>query len=363
MEAWKITCWCLSIFLISGCIKEDPLNQPYSSYKPQQINDGLIITDPEQESVDPVLLDAAYKEVYNREDLWPLRSMLVFRNGNLIAESYLKDANDLTNRQLIWSCTKQVVGLLAGVALEQDVFGSIDDPISMYFDTELVNHPDKSSITLRNLLTMQSGIDYNNDGASGQTDQLLRQIPDNLVDFVLSRPFHAETGTKFYYKDGDPHLMTALMQKVVGVPADEWAEDALFSSIGFQNYNWVRYKDGTTHGGYGIETTPRELAKIALLVANDGVHNGQQLVSTSWITQMTSKQVETGYDYDFGYQWWIDPGRNIHFMWGHGGQFAFIVPDYNLLVVMTSIPNTQGDYQISADEALTVVDKIINACQ
>ena len=53
--------------------------------------------------------------------------------------------------------------------------------------------------------------------------------------------------------------------------------------------------------------------------------------------------------------------RNIHYSWGHGGQFAFIVPDHQLIVVMTSIPNTQGDYQIQADEALLVVDEIIKA--
>ena len=64
----------------------------------------------------------------------------------------------------------------------------------------------------------------------------------------------------------------------------------------------------------------------------------------------------------FGYYWWFDTTRNIHFTWGHGGQFAFIVPDNQLIVVMTSIPNTQGDYQIQADEALLVVDEIINAC-
>ncbi len=67
-------------------------------------------------------------------------------------------------------------------------------------------------------------------------------------------------------------------------------------------------------------------------------------------------------DYQFGYYWWLDTKRNIQFTWGHGGQFAFIVPDQDLIVVMTSIPNTQGDYQIQADEALPVVDQIIEAC-
>jgi CubicO group peptidase (beta-lactamase class C family) len=71
-------------------------------------------------------------------------------------------------------------------------------------------------------------------------------------------------------------------------------------------------------------------------------------------------QVETNFDYEFGYYWWIDSSRNIKFMWGHGGQFAFIIPDKNIVVVFTSIPNTQGDYEIHADEVLPVVDRIID---
>ena len=75
---------------------------------------------------------------------------------------------------------------------------------------------------------------------------------------------------------------------------------------------------------------------------------------------MTSEHVTVNQDYKFGFYWWIDTERNIHFMNGHGGQYAFIVPDKNLLIVMTSLPNTQGDHQISAKEGLEIVDRIIN---
>jgi CubicO group peptidase (beta-lactamase class C family) len=102
------------------------------------------------------------------------------------------------------------------------------------------------------------------------------------------------------------------------------------------------------------------MGKIALCVADSGRYNGQQVIPSEWISQMTSPQVE---DQGFGFYWWLDIDRGIHFMWGHGGQFAFIVPSKSLVVVMTSIPNTQGKYQILADEALPVVDQIIEACQ
>jgi len=206
---------------------------------------------------------------------------------------------------------------------------------------------------------MKSGIDYSNEE---QTDELLRQIPDNSVEFILNRPINSPQGTEFHYNDGNPHLMSALIQKMAGKPVDEFADEWLFSKIDITNYNWLRYKDGVSLGGFGIETTPRELSKIALCVADRGKWKGQQIISSDWIDEMTSVQTQiNNFDYSFGYLWWIDESRDIYFMWGVGGQFAFIVPEKNLVVVMTSFPNTKGEYEIQADEALSIVDRIIDA--
>ena len=348
--------------LLSGCLKDDPLNKPFESFVPEEFNDGLVISSPEEEGMDRAKLNQVYKHIYEDENLWSLRSLLVFRNGHLVAESYLKDDTYLSHPQMIWSCTKQVMGILTGIALEEGVITSLDDPISMYLSGVEESHPEKANITIRQLITMHSGIDYNNDGVGGQTDKVLRQIPDKLTSYVLSQPMRENPGSSFWYNDGDPQLVASLIQETTGKPADQWADEVFFSKIGFTNFNWVRYKDGTTLGGYGIETTPREMGKIALCVSNQGRYHDQQVIPSDWIGQMTSPQVEMDIDYDFGYYWWLDTQRGIHFMWGHGGQFAFIVPSRSLVVVMTSIPNTQGDYQIQADEALPVVDQIVEAC-
>lgn len=309
---------------LTACMKDEPVNMPFTSFEPREIEDGLSLSTPMEEGMNAEKLRSVYEASYADENLWSLRSLLVFKNNKLVAESYLKDENDITTRHLIWSCTKQVMGILTGITLDNEFISSIEDPISDYLPEVLSDHPEKAGITIRELITMHSGIDYNN--------------------------------------DGDPQLISAIIQSATGKPADEWADEALFSRIGVWNYNWVRYKDGTSLGGFGIETTPREMAKIAMCVADSGRANGQQIISAEWITEMTSAQIEVSDEYAFGYYWWIDPSRNIHFTWGHGGQFAFIVPDHQLIVVMSSIPNTQGDYQIQADEALPVVDEIIKAC-
>jgi len=349
----------LCLCLLSSCLKDAPLNLSFTSYEPKDINDGLIISNPTDEQVDPAQLQMVYDDVYTQENLWPLRSLLVFRNGKFISETYLKDDQDITQRHIIWSCTKQVMGVLTGIAIDKGLINNINDPISAYFDSEIQNHPDKADLTIRNLLTMKSGIDYSNEE---QTDEILRQIPDNSLEFILNRPISAPQGTEFHYNDGNPHLISALIQKIAGKTTQEFADEMLFSKIELNNYNWVKYNDGISLGGFGIETTPRELSKIALCVANKGKWKGEQVISSDWINQMTSVQTPIeNFDYSFGYFWWIDESRNIQFMWGVGGQFAFLVPNKNLVVVMTSFPNTKGEYEIQADEALLLVDRIIAA--
>ncbi|MFT5168036.1 MAG: CubicO group peptidase (beta-lactamase class C family) [Saprospiraceae bacterium] len=168
--------------LMSGCLTDDPLNQSFASFQPQQIGDQLLLSYPSAENMDSLALVDIYNRAYADDNLWSLRSLLVFRDGKLISEAYLKDEKDITTRHLIWSCTKQVMGVLAGIAIDQGYIESLNDPISEYFMTELNSHSDKANITIRDLITMQSGIDYNNDGVRGETDKLLRQKPKNSVD-------------------------------------------------------------------------------------------------------------------------------------------------------------------------------------
>jgi CubicO group peptidase (beta-lactamase class C family) len=348
-------------FAFNACLKDSNENLAFKDFQPKEIGDGLILSNPTSENMNAQTLTGIFSDVYADENLWSMRSLLVFRNGKMVAESYLKDMEDITNKHLIWSCTKQVMGVLTGIAIDEGVIASINDPISIYLNEELSDHPDKEDITIRNLLTMQSGIGYDN---GKQTDELLRQIPDNSLSFILNRPVVDPPGSKFYYNDGNPHLISAIIQKVVGKPTDEWADEVLFSKIGMTNYNWVRYKDGISLGGFGIETTPREIAKIALCVANNGRWNTEQIVSSTWISDLSTPQVSiVGSDYSFGYLWWLDSARGIHFMWGVGGQFAFVVPHKSLVVVITSYPNTAGEYEIQADEALAIVDMIVDTAE
>jgi len=355
----------LMIFL-SSCLKEDELKKPFATFKPVELNDSWGISTPETEGMDSLAMAVIFREVHENEDTWMLRSLTVFRHGKLIAESYMKDDADRTKPAAVWSCTKQVLGVLTGIAMEQGIITSVNDKLGIYLPSEIADHPDKADITIEDLLTMRSGISYSNDGVSGQTSKMLRQLPDNSVEFILDLPMDQNPGTVFHYSDGNPHLLSAIYQKKLGRPTDEWADEVLFSRLDFRNYSWHRYRDGITHGAYGILTTPREMAKVAQCVMDHGKWKGQQLVDSAWIVKMVTPYIPDAWNYDggvltFGYLWWMDAKRGMMFMNGHGGQYAFAIPQYHLLIVMTSEPNTQGDHQLLYEQAFDIVDKMVGA--
>jgi CubicO group peptidase (beta-lactamase class C family) len=217
------------------------------------------------------------------------------------------------------------------------------------------------NITIEQLLTMKSGIGYSNDGLSGQSDDILRQLPDNITSFILGRPLANNPGEKTYYKDCDPQLVACVIQQTCRMKTREWAKDVLFNPLDIKNMEWMDYKDGTTLGGFGIMSTPREMAKFGQLVLDSGMWKGNEIVSKKWIEEMTKVRIEDMYSNQFCYLWCKDESRKMTYMHGHGGQFVCIIPDKNLVVVMTAEVNTQDDFQFGK-EAFEWVDKIVEIC-
>ena len=350
----------ISCIALTSCLKEDDLKLPFKTYIPANLSDGWELSTPAQENINEAELQNIYKYYHENSNLWQVRSLLVFRNNKLIAESYTKNPNEITQPVPVWSCTKQVMGILAGIAVEQGFIDNVTDNIQQYLPEEISRYPDKGAITIQNLLQMQSGIAFSNDGFNGESNQLLKEKPSNSLDFVLGLSIYFQQGEQFNYNDGDPHIISAILQQQTGKTTKDWAKEVLFSKLGMKNYDWAVYKDGITMGGFGIMATPREIARIGHLVLNKGNWNGQQIVNSAWIEEMTTtkvpkEKVNTN-GTSFGYFWWIDESRDIVFMWGKGGQFVFIKPDKNLIMVATADPNDGNGFEL--DSALKIFDRI-----
>ena len=350
----------LVYFIFIACLTDDPLKIPFKDYIPLNLTDGWNIATPDDVNINGEALKDIYRYIHEDYNIWQIRSMLVIRNNLLVAESYMKDNSDRTNPRAVWSCTKQVIGILTGIAVDEKLI-SVSDTISNHL---LQVPPDKSQITIENLLMMKSGINFNNSGYNGESAKLLRGVPSDSVNFILDLGMSSTPGTQFKYNDGDPHLISAILQGKTGKTTGDWAKEVLFDKIGITRLEWLTYKDGITFGAFGIITTPRELGKIGQLILNEGMWGTEKIVSSSWLSEMTSSKVPASEthntDITFGYLWWKDTVRNVVYTWGHGGQFVFINKDKNLIVVITSENDLDGDLETSVYEALSIYDRINN---
>lgn len=317
-----------SVMLISGCMKDEPLRRPYNGSVPLKTGDGWELSTPESEGIDPVGLEGVYKKIYN-EELYPnIRSLLVVRNGKLVSEYYFRDPYDMDRLHAVMSVTKSITSLVTGIAMDKGFISSLDDPLYMFIPEYFDDVPLKRSITLRHLLTMEAGLDFDDDVHTGE----MMHYPGSSLKYVLSRPMVFEPGTDWYYGDGNPQLISGVISRVTGKTLNNLAGEYLFGPIGIDDYYWEDHSDGVTLGGMGLWMKPRDMAKIGQLMLSKGSWNGSQLVSTDWIAQSTIRQADHR---DYGY-YWLTGEDGIYWANGQGGQIIWLYPDKELVVVLTS---------------------------
>lgn len=346
----------LTAVFLSSCLKEDELVRPFSSFRPVAMDDGWSLSWPSKEKVDSLALVQIYKDLYDHEKAWTLKSILVFRNGKLIAESYPKDDDERTHYNAIWSCTKQVTAIATGIAIHNGLIESVDDPISKYIPGAVSNHGDKKDITLAQLLTMRSGIYFDNDK---ETDVFRTHSTENSVDYVLSNELKWEPGTHYQYNDGNPQIVSAVVQSAVGMTLAEYTKLQFFSKIGLTRYEWKDYSDGITLGAIGLMMPARELAKVSQCVCDSGMWNNEQVIPRDWLREMLTIRVPDVHDdVGFGYYWWISDERKLVHTHGHGGQYSVIYPLKRLIVQVTALEELGGDVGLSPAEIYTFTDRV-----
>ena len=209
---------------ISEKHQEGSLRIPFHNYYPPQLADGWAVAEAADVRINGEALRDAYRYIHEAPDMWQIRSLLVVRNNKLVAESYTKDPGDRNTPAAVWSCTKQITAILTGIAVDKGLI-SVADPVSKYFP-QAASSP-LAEITIENLLTMKSGINFSNDGFSGEVSMLLRREPSNSLDFIFGLGMRSSPGTRWYYNDGDPIVISAIIQKQTGRTLRDWAGEVL----------------------------------------------------------------------------------------------------------------------------------------
>jgi CubicO group peptidase (beta-lactamase class C family) len=263
----------------------------------------------------------------------------------LVFEAYCRTPADRDRYGNIQSATKSITSLVFGIVKSDGYIDSLLQPLYAVIPDKFPPDAGKRSITLGHLLTMSSGLAFDNDDFSVV---LYADKPDDPIRYILNKPLYAPPGEKFYYRDCDPHLLSFAIWRLTGKTEEQWATERLFPPLEISDYYWDADHTGTTMGAYGLHLKPRDLAKFGQMVLDHGRWQGQQVVDSAWIAASTQKQVETDYSSGpeirhYGYYWWVLPQWTAIEAWGNGGNFILILPQRQMVIVLTSMPDTDDD--------------------
>jgi len=271
-----------------------------------------------------------------------LRSLLVVKDGKLVAEEYYGGTDRRTLHD-VRSVTKSVVGTLAALAVEEGHIGSLDDRSQQYLSPDVAALDiEQALITIRHLLTMTGGFEWDESGGIGDYGVWIRS--DDHIETLLDRPIRTPPGSRFRYNSAAVHLLGVVIEEAVGRPLWSYAREALFAPIGVQAAEWEPLTRGYVNGGSGIDLTARDLARFGQLYLQDGMSGARRILPAGWVGTATRPGFSwrSAYGpldrYTYGHLWWVSESQPepAYLAWGFGGQFVYVVPSLNLVVVATT---------------------------
>ncbi|MBV6505197.1 MAG: hypothetical protein ILNGONEN_00755 [Syntrophorhabdaceae bacterium] len=347
-----------SLFILS--CDSPQATRPESFSAPESLNDGLQTARPRDVALDEDILASLVNRVRTNA-IRSQHSLLILRHDRLVLEEYFNGSsrNDVHTLQ---SVTKSVTSLLIGAAIQRQNIHGVDESIVNFFSEYMsLQNVDsrKTSMTLRHLLTMESGLDWNEDPYASSNLATLNNSCGDWVSYVLNRPMREAPGTRWQYNSGGVIVLSGMLRYATQMFADQFARRVLFEPLGIQNENWYRAPcDGLPHTGGGLSLKARDLAKLGLLVLHHGRWNDQQIILEQWLAESTQRAAMPGYWYRhpvyYGYLWWLLPlsGRagpldadgDIITAAGAGGQWIFIVPKHDLVITVTANAFNGGDW-------------------
>jgi CubicO group peptidase (beta-lactamase class C family) len=305
--------------------------------------DGWEVSTPAEQGLDPMLVAKLY---YHAAELETIYSLLVIKNGYLIAEQYFHEGSveRKDNRQ---SVTKSYVSALVGIALEQGCLSSVDQKMMDFFPdlADQIADPRKEQITIRDLLQMRSGYPWE------ESDSALWEAlwTGDYLPLIVHFPLISDPGTEFHYSNLTSDWLGIIVARACDTDLKSFAQEHLFLPLGAEVGKWTRDTDGYYMGHGEIHFTARDMAKFGLLYLNDGEYEGNQIIPADWVRDSLQTYSENAWtikigrnfnDVGYGYQWWSARAgdHRFNFAWGHGGQLIVLVDELDMVIVTTADP-------------------------
>jgi CubicO group peptidase (beta-lactamase class C family) len=345
----QLICLLFLIISLAGCGQQEK--------KPSTKNDeGILLASMHEVGIDSSVVNKIDTAI--RNGTYPnIHSLLIARNNKLVYENYWPGTDESWGIGLgkmthgkdslhdIRSISKSIVSACTGIAIQQGKIKSVDQRVFDFFpeyakyDTGI-----KSSLTIQHLLTMSSGLVWNEDVPYDNPENSeIRMIRSgNPVEYVLSQPMEFPPGKVWKYNGGTTQLLAAIIEKTTGKKVDEFAREYLFQPLSISHFEWAKYP-GTDlpAAASGLRLRSRDLLKFGLLYSYEGIWNGKQVVSKKWVDESIEPHVQRAGG-SYGYQFWLwhDTLMNratfIVACVGNGDQRIFLDKTRELVVVVTA---------------------------
>ena len=326
-------------------------------------------------------------------------SLTIIRNGKIVSELYFNPLFPRDTPHVIHSCTKTIMGMLIGIAIEQGFIKNVEVPVLELLEAQANANQDPriKALTLRDLLTMQTGLHSRDSYLYRWEGLFAMEATDNWTEYILNLPFEVDPGTRFDYSNMASFLLSAVITKCTGMDTLSFAQQSLFDPLGISGVRWEKSPEGTYMGFARMWMKPHDMAKIGLLLLQKGKWENRQILSRQWIADSIKahgfpKKYRYLYDASgkkdykisganwvstnllrpfadgYGYQIWLDKSGMFSAV-GVGGQFIMVAPKENLIMVATSklqgldsllpakllkdfvLPSIVSNEAIAADEA------------
>ena len=268
-------------------------------------------------------------------------SLLIARHGRIVLDAYYAPYSP-NIPHAINSATKAVIATLTAIACKDGLLDSLDHRMMDFFDDRILSEVDdkKNPITVQNLLDMTSGIDWT-EPLNGPPDSFneMRRSP-NWIKFILDRPMSSAPGETFNYNSGNSQLLSAIITRLTGMDARDYAKARLFAPLGISTANWLRDPQLLATGGFGLSMLPRDMAKIGYLYLRNGQWEDKRLLPPAWIDKVSHATVDMKLsvepDMRYSNAFWALPNKQVYMAVGYYCQLIMVFPEKDIVAVTTA---------------------------
>ena len=324
------------VVIVAGCARGVLTQAPAATHvaAPYWPTAGWRSSTPEEQGMDSGLLSAMLETI--QEQNYEIDSVTIVRNSYMVADVSIHPFSS-TSKHNIYSCTKSVVSALVGIAIDLGYIEGLQQPILSFFPQRTIANRDvnKEAMTLEHLLTMTTGFRCQDSYLYRWSGLNQMRESEDWVQFVLDLPMEGEPGERFEYCNGASHLLSGIIQETTGMSANEYALEHLFGPLGISDVDWSSSPQGISVGYSELRLRPQDMAKIGVLYLNEGRWDGEQIVPSEWVNSSTSQYISATLEDGYGYQWWVDDS-SMYLALGYRGQFIFVIPEKEMVVVFTS---------------------------